>query len=185
MASAPLSFSVDEFGERFPRVGAPRLSGADRQPGADGFENRWDYRRERERHGVRRQSGSGDGAFGRMMMMEQSTRLVRAKAVSRCACHRSPRHAARWPDAIRKPERRQARHSCSSQNQTRFQAPSGAEYAAPTGLGNGVARVATKISRLTELSDGARLCPQDQSQRVEGRRRLQIFFGVWLRTCCG
>ena len=31
-------------------------------------------------------------------------------------------------------ERRQARHSCSSQNQTRFQAPSGVKYAAPTGL---------------------------------------------------
>jgi hypothetical protein len=28
-------------------------------------------------------------------------------------------------------QRRQARHSCSSQNQTRFQAPSGAEYATP------------------------------------------------------
>jgi hypothetical protein len=42
------SFSVDEFGERFPRVGAggpsgtDRLSGADRQPGADGFESRRD-----------------------------------------------------------------------------------------------------------------------------------------------
>jgi hypothetical protein len=47
-------------------------------------------------------------------------------------------------------QRRQARHSCSIQNQTRFQAPSGAEYAAPTGLGNWVARVATKISLLTE-----------------------------------
>jgi hypothetical protein len=31
-----------EFGERFPRVVAPRLSGADRQPWADGFESRWD-----------------------------------------------------------------------------------------------------------------------------------------------
>ena len=55
-----------------------------------------------------------------------------------------------------------------SQNQTRFQAPFGGrapapEYAAPTGLacravvgrrrGNWVARVATKISFLTELSD--------------------------------
>jgi hypothetical protein len=42
-----------EFGERFPRVGAggpsgtDRLSGADRQPGADGFESRWDERMER------------------------------------------------------------------------------------------------------------------------------------------
>ena len=52
-------------------------------------------------------------------------------------------------------ERRQVRHSCSSQNQTRFQAPSGAEYAAPTGLGNGVARVATKILLLTERRTGA------------------------------
>jgi len=43
------SFSGDEFGERFPRVGAggpsgtDRLSGADRQPWADGFESRWDF----------------------------------------------------------------------------------------------------------------------------------------------
>jgi hypothetical protein len=43
-----------------------------------------------------------------------------------------------------------------------------------------VTRVATKISLLTELSDGARLCPQDQSQRVERRRRLKIFCGVGL-----
>lgn len=35
-----------EFGERFPRVGAPRLSGADGQPWADGFESRWDSRTE-------------------------------------------------------------------------------------------------------------------------------------------
>src|SRR6185437_9055765 len=48
-------------------------------------------------------------------------------------------------------ERRQTRHSCSIQNQTTFQAPSGAEYAAPTGLGNWVARMTTKISLLTEL----------------------------------
>ena len=33
--------------------------------------------------------------------------------------------------------------------------------------------------------DGARRCQQDQSQRVEGRRRLEIFCGVGLRTCCG
>jgi hypothetical protein len=52
-------------------------------------------------------------------------------------------------------QRRQARHICSIQNQTMFQAPSGAEYAAPTGLGNWVARVATKISLLTELRTGA------------------------------
>ena len=44
--------------------------------------------------GVRRQSGSGDGAFGRARMIEPATRLVRAKAVSRCACHRSPRRAS-------------------------------------------------------------------------------------------
>jgi hypothetical protein len=51
------------------------------------------------------------------------------------------------------PERRQARHSCSSQNQTRFQAPSGGraqapEYAAPTGLGNWVARVSNPCFEL-------------------------------------
>jgi len=40
--------------------------------------------------------------------------------------------------------------------------------------------VATKISLPTELSDGARLCPQDQSQRVAGWRRLKIFCGVGL-----
>ena len=87
-------------------------------------------------------------------------------------------------------ERRQARHICRNRNQTRFQAPFGGraqapEYAASTGLGNSIARGSTKISLLTELSDGARLCPQDQSQRVEGRRRLKIFCGVGLRTCCG
>ena len=32
--------------ERFPRVGADGPSGADRQPGADGFESRWDSRME-------------------------------------------------------------------------------------------------------------------------------------------
>ena len=80
---------------------------------------------------------------------------VRAKAVSRCACHRSPRHAGALVERNSQTERRQARHSCSLQNQTRFQAPSGAEYAAPTGLGNWVARVATKISLLTELRTGA------------------------------
>ena len=42
----------------------------------------------RNRHGVRRQSGSGDGAFGRTMNFQISTCLVRAKAVSRYACHR-------------------------------------------------------------------------------------------------
>jgi len=57
-------------------------------------------------------------------------------------------------------ERRQARHSCGSQNQIRFQDPSGGrapapEYAAPTGLGNGVAQVAAKISLRTELESVA------------------------------
>ena len=33
-------------------------------------------------------------------------------------------------------QRREVRHICRTQNQTRFQAPSGAENAAPTGLGN-------------------------------------------------
>jgi hypothetical protein len=32
-------------------------------------------------------------------------------------------------------QHRQARHICSIQNQTMFQAPSGAEYGAPSGLG--------------------------------------------------
>ena len=91
--------SVDEFGERFPRVGAGGSSGTDCLPA--------------------RTANSG---------------LMDLNSVG-----------------IRQPERRQARHSCSIQNQTRFQAPSGAEYAAPTGLGNWVARVATKISLLTEL----------------------------------
>ena len=57
-------------------------------------------------------------------------------------------------------ERRQVRHICRIQNQTRFEAPSGAEYAAPTGLGNFVAWVATKISFLTELRTGAPNQPQ-------------------------
>ena len=48
------------------------------------------------------------------------------------------------------------------------------------GLRNWVAWVAAKISLLTELSDGARLCPQNQSQRVDGRRRLKIFCGAGL-----
>lgn len=44
-------------------------------------------------------------------------------------------------------------------------------YAAPTGLGHWVAWMATKISLLTELSDGARVCdPQ----------RLRRFGGVWI-----
>ena len=41
-----------------------------------------------------------------------------------------------------------------------------------------MARVATRISLPTELSDGARLCPQDQSQRAEGRKRLKISCGA-------
>ena len=61
------------------------------------------------------------------------------------------------PFGIRKPERRQARHICRIQNQTRFQAPAGAEYAAPTGLENLEARVATKISLRTELAIPSRL----------------------------
>ncbi len=47
---------------------------------------------------MRRQSGSGDGAFGRTVRMKLSTNLVRAKAVSRCACHRSPR-CWRFPES--------------------------------------------------------------------------------------
>ena len=38
---------------------------------------------------------SGDGALGRTMMIEQSIRLVRVKAVSRPTCHRSPRQPQR------------------------------------------------------------------------------------------
>jgi len=64
------------------------------------------------------------------------------------------------PAGICKPECRQARHICRIQNQAGFQAPSGAEYAALTGLGNGVARVATKISLLTERRNGATNQPQ-------------------------
>jgi hypothetical protein len=80
-------------------------------------------------------------------------------------------------------QRRQARHICSIQNQTMFQAPSGAEYAAPlaapksdeggTGLacravvgrrrGNLVARVATKISLLTELGKSGGGPPQSKT----------------------
>ena len=36
-------------------------------------------------------------------------------------------------------------------------------------------RESTKISLLTELSDGLRLCPQDQSQRVTGGEGVGIF----------
>jgi hypothetical protein len=63
--------------------------------------------------------------------------------------------------------------------------PEGAEYAAPTGLGNLGACVATKSSLLTELPDGARLCPQDQSQRVDGGEALKVLrpWRVW--TCRG
>jgi len=43
------------------------------------------------------------------------------------------------------------RHICRIQNQTIFQAPSGAKYVAPTGLRNWVVRMATNISLLTEL----------------------------------
>ena len=72
-------------------------------------------------------------------------------------------------------QRRQARHSCSSQNQTRFQAPSGAEYAAPTGLGNWVVCVTTKISLLTELRTGAPNQPQRgcSNQPSVGAKRLR------------
>jgi hypothetical protein len=62
-AAPPYRFRVDEFGERFSRVGArgpsgtDRLSGLDRQPGAEGFESRWDSQTERDC--VRRTSRSG------------------------------------------------------------------------------------------------------------------------------
>jgi hypothetical protein len=73
-------------------------------------------------------------------------------------------------------QRRQARHSCSVQNQTRFQAPSGAEYAAPTGLGNWVARVATKISLLMERRTGVR------KQSAEGTQEISQIRRVWLKS---
>jgi hypothetical protein len=62
-------------------------------------------------------------------------------------------------------QRRQVRHICRIQNQKKFQAPAGAEYAAPTGLGNWVARVATKISLLTELLPTATRL-QNSAQRL-------------------
>ena len=46
-----------------------------------------------QRLGVRWQSGSGDTAFGRTKRVENSIRVVRAKAAWRCASRRSPRHA--------------------------------------------------------------------------------------------
>jgi hypothetical protein len=92
VALAPLSFSVDELAGTVSQGSPEGLRG---NRWADGFEARSDFRMEQARHGVRRQSGSGDGAFGRTTMMERSTRLVRAKAVSRCACHRSPRQPRR------------------------------------------------------------------------------------------
>jgi len=56
---------------------------------------RWRVERRRpngaKRLGVRRQSGSGDGAFGRVEMIWTDGRAsCVSKAVSRCACHRSP-----------------------------------------------------------------------------------------------
>ena len=89
-AAPPYQFSVDEWVGTVSQGSPEGLRG---NRWADGFESPWDSRVERERYGVRRQSGSGDGAFERAMTIEQSTRLVRAKAVSRRACHRSPRHA--------------------------------------------------------------------------------------------
>ncbi len=103
-----------------------RLAEISRRQSAESWwrRNQCSARRSRTRHGVRGQSGtaapkqseggSGDGAFGRAMMMEQSTRLVRAKAVSRCASHRIPRHAGAM---------------AGRNSQTGV--PSGAEYAAP------------------------------------------------------
>jgi len=51
-----------------------------------------------QRLGLRRQSASGDGALERARRVENSTRVVRAKAVSRFPCHRSPKMAGDgWP----------------------------------------------------------------------------------------
>ena len=60
-----------------------------------------------------------------------------------------------WGEATDEPAREEARPTV---------------YAAPTGLGNWVARVATKISLLTKFSDGVRLCP---TRRAEARRRWE------------
>jgi hypothetical protein len=53
---------------------------------------------------LRRQSDSGDGAFGRTKCLEITARLVRAKAVSRCACHRSPKLSSRDSPGLRRLE---------------------------------------------------------------------------------
>ena len=47
---------------------------------------------ERERPGVRRQSEAATALSGGRGRGGWRTMTVRAKAVSRCACHRSPRH---------------------------------------------------------------------------------------------
>ena len=57
------------------------------------------------------------------------------------------------PFGILKTEHRRRGIVVETETKTYFQAPSGAEYAAPTGLGNWVARVAAKISLRTELSE--------------------------------
>jgi hypothetical protein len=76
-------------------------------------------------------------------------------------------------------QRRQARHICSIPNQKIFQAPSGAEYAAPTGLGNWVTRVATKISLLTELRTGA----LNKAQAESTRKRVMLGRQLYLDLC--
>jgi len=43
-AQAPTPSALMNWWGRFPKVGAPRRSGSDRQPWADGFESRWDSR---------------------------------------------------------------------------------------------------------------------------------------------
>src|SRR6478736_2454702 len=45
---------------------------------------------------------SGDGAFERAKRVEFSTRAVRAKAVSRSACHRSPKSSLSLPCPLTK-----------------------------------------------------------------------------------
>ena len=43
-------------------------------------------------YGLRRQSDSGDGAFERTRRLGMTSIVARTKAVSRCACHRSPKY---------------------------------------------------------------------------------------------
>ena len=61
---------------RFPRVGAPRLSGADRQPWADGFESRWDSRTLRSFAWLKNKAKSGNLASSRMTYLFVDTNVL-------------------------------------------------------------------------------------------------------------